>query len=72
MLTRAAVHVAAASDIVFKIGAEGGSRTHTGREAQRFLRPSRLPFRHFGQDRVCARLRQSTAPGGAVGAPSLA
>ena len=29
------------------LGAEGGSRTHTG-QAQRFLRPSRLPFRHFG------------------------
>ena len=26
-----------------KSGAEGGTRTHTGREAQRFLRPSRLP-----------------------------
>ena len=31
-----------------KVGAEGGIRTHTGVYAQRFLRPSRLPFRHFG------------------------
>ena len=30
------------------VGAEGGIRTHTGVYAQRFLRPSRLPFRHFG------------------------
>ena len=32
-----------------KVGAEGGIRTHTGVYAQRFLRPSRLPFRHFGK-----------------------
>ena len=31
-----------------KFGAEGGIRTHTGVYAQRFLRPPRLPFRHFG------------------------
>ena len=29
--------------------AEGGNRTHTGATSQRFLRPSRLPFRHFGR-----------------------
>ena len=29
-------------------GAEGGSRTHTRSEPQRFLRPPRLPFRHPG------------------------
>ena len=33
---------------VAKSGAEGESRTHTGISAQRFLRPPRLPFRHFG------------------------
>ena len=31
-----------------KRGAEGGTRTHTGFNSQRFLRPPRLPFRHFG------------------------
>ena len=29
-------------------GAEGGGRTHTRSYPQRFLRPPRLPFRHFG------------------------
>ncbi len=29
-------------------GAEGRSRTGTGFNSQRFLRPPRLPFRHFG------------------------
>ena len=29
-------------------GAEGRSRTDTGYNSQRFLRPPRLPFRHFG------------------------
>ena len=33
---------------VAKYGAEGQSRTGTPRKGQRFLRPSRLPFRHFG------------------------
>ncbi len=32
----------------FEIGAEGGIRTHTRNYPQRFLRPPRLPFRHFG------------------------
>jgi hypothetical protein len=38
--------------------AEGGNRTHTGATSQRFLRPSRLPFRHFGQhdERVYLRM----------------
>ncbi len=31
-----------------KSGAGGGGRTHTSLSAQRFLRPSRLPFRHSG------------------------
>ena len=30
-------------------GAEGEIRTHTGNNSQRFLRPPRLPFRHFGR-----------------------
>ena len=30
-------------------GAEGEIRTHTGYNSQRFLRPPRLPFRHFGR-----------------------
>ena len=29
--------------------AEGEIRTHTGNNSQRFLRPPRLPFRHFGK-----------------------
>ena len=29
-------------------GAEGRSRTDTPDKGQRFLRPPRLPFRHFG------------------------
>ena len=29
-------------------GAEGEIRTHTGFNSQWFLRPPRLPFRHFG------------------------
>ena len=33
---------------IMSIGAEGESRTHTGFNPQRFLRPPRLPFRHFG------------------------
>ena len=53
------------------LGAEGGSRTHTGREAQRFLRPSRLPFRHFGachgQHRARAPARQAPRQRGARG-----
>src|SRR5205823_4321834 len=32
------------------IGAEGGTRTPTGNYPQRFLRPPRLPFRHFGRE----------------------
>ena len=32
-----------------KAGAEGRIRTGTGFNSQRFLRPPRLPFRHFGQ-----------------------
>ena len=47
------VHSTKARDVVQgprqKVGAEGGIRTHTGVYAQRFLRPSRLPFRHFGK-----------------------
>ena len=33
---------------IAKSGAEGRIRTGTGISAQRFLRPPRLPFRHFG------------------------
>ena len=36
--------------------AEGRIRTGTGISAQRFLRPSRLPFRHFGESSVSLRL----------------
>ena len=39
------------AQVGFGLGAEGGTRTHTGLSPQRFLRPSRLPFRHFGQVR---------------------
>ena len=42
-----------ARDSSYKIwcGAEGRIRTGTGYNSQRFLRPPRLPFRHFGMKR---------------------
>ena len=34
------------------VGAEGGGRTRTRVAPQRFLRPPRLPFRHFGVEKA--------------------
>ena len=41
-------------------GAEGRIRTDTGFNSQRFLRPPRLPFRHFGRLRPSQVLYSST------------
>ena len=38
-------------DTACACGAEGRIRTGTGIKPQRFLRPPRLPFRHFGKKR---------------------